>query len=237
MNKRTLLTSLLLLIVTHFSYGENSFDTTRIINYGASRMEIGEQFYFNDKGQFRFSLSYGMLDLYAQGKWEQRGDSLLLTTTTEPRDYDIELRKNKDIPKGKIGLLFMYKGYYIAKQQYRLDSTSEFQRLNSAQEVDSGYREIIDFDGKKLHLELFHTVFHAAKDPYVVQEKLKKGYNEITINFNKNIQFLNFTNELFLIKENTIQHPNEPYVPALFADEYDTYSDLEEIFFLKEPTQ
>lgn len=41
-------------------------------------MEMGSELLLGPTGQFRWYLSYGSLDLYAEGQWRQVGNSILL---------------------------------------------------------------------------------------------------------------------------------------------------------------
>lgn len=205
---------------------------TRYVSYSANRMEIGETFRFYENGKFGFMFSYGSLDLFTRGKWEQKNDSIFLTTDSLGDDYLITVKKNKDIPKGKIGLKFKFGPYHLSKQTYSINKSDSFEYIKEYEKQDSAFIKIIEFNEKKLHLALYHKIFHLVKKPYVFETELKKGLNEIEIQIAPAIRILNFKNELFLL-DGTKLWLSKDSKQKVFNDVYSTNVDEDELFFKK----
>lgn len=226
MYKKILIASFFILVCLSQA-NENQF---RHVSYSANRMEIGEVFRFYENGKFGFMFSYGSLDLFAKGVWEQKNDSIFITTDSLGDDYLITLKKNKKIPKDKISLKFKIGPIHLSKQTYRVNENESFKYVEGYEKKDSSFVKIIDLKNKKLRLELNHKIFHLVKNPYIFEAELKKGVNEVEIQIAPAIRILNFKNELFLIDGNSLKLSKDSK-QKVFNDVYTTDVDESEMLF------
>lgn len=67
-----------------------------------SQMEMAGGLELRADGRFRYALSYGAADETGEGKWELRGDRVLLTSDPMPVVPAFELVSDQRLPKGEL---------------------------------------------------------------------------------------------------------------------------------------
>ncbi len=66
---------------------------------GAREMASG--FLIKPEGMFQFFFTYGALDRYGSGRWELKGDQLILNSTARP-SHDFALIESKSVPGDQV---------------------------------------------------------------------------------------------------------------------------------------
>lgn len=83
----------------------------------ADQMEMAGGLELRADGRFRYALSYGAVDETGEGRWERRGDRVLLTSDPVPVAPAFELVSDQPLPKGELRVEleppgFGYEGTY-----------------------------------------------------------------------------------------------------------------------------
>ena len=176
-------------------------NTLSIGCYSASQMEVAEEVCIFENHRFVYSISYGAVDQFTKGIWEQHHDTLYLTSDKPEPKYVVSASHDATVPSGKMMLLF---GFNYEHAPYLIFQFAEHPSMDSIaaplKERTGGFEALVDQPAYR-HLKLLHSMYDTAFFDY----PLPPDVNKLYIIPGAGLGRLQFNREAFLISKEVLE--------------------------------
>lgn len=178
----------------------NKSNTLTIGCYDASQMEMAEEICIFDNHRFIYSVSYGALDQFTKGTWQQAQDTLYLTSDKPAPKYIIAASQDKEVAPGKILLVFAFNVRHVPYLVFNFSAHPAMDSMTAGKETKNGYEVLMDQPGYR-HLKILHSMYDTAFFDY----PLPRDVNKLDIAPGEGLGRLQFNHEAFLISKDVLE--------------------------------
>jgi hypothetical protein len=144
--------------------------------YNASQMEIAEELCIFDNHRFIYAMSYGAVDQFSKGVWEQHNDTLYLTSDKQAPKFVVSASNDTTVPSGKMLLLF---GFNYQHAPYLIFQFAEHPSMDAIpaplKERSGGFEALVDQPVYR-RLKILHSMYDTAFSDFPVPPDANKLY-------------------------------------------------------------
>ena len=178
----------------------NKSNTLTIGCYNASQMEMAEEICLFDNHRFIYSVSYGALDQFTKGIWEQHHDTLYLTSDKPAPKYIIAASQDKEITPGKLLLVFAFNSQHVPYLVFDFSAHPAMDSIAAGTTTKNGYEVLVDQPSYR-HLKVLHSMYDTAFFDYPLPPEV----NKLQISPGEGLGRLQFSREAFLISKDVLE--------------------------------
>lgn len=178
----------------------NKSNTLTIGCYNASQMEMAEEICIFENHRFIYSISYGALDQFTKGTWQQAQDTLYLTSDKPAPKYMIQASQDKAVAPGKILLVFAFNYQHVPYLVFNFSAHPAMDSVVAGKETKNGYEVLVDQPSYR-HLKILHSMYDTAFFDY----PLPPDANKLDIAPGEGLGRLQFNREAFLISKEVLE--------------------------------
>lgn len=178
-------------------------DSLAIGCYSASQMEMAEELCLFDNHRFIYSISYGAVDQFTKGTWQQQHDTLYLNSDKPAPKYIIQASSDKNVAPGKMLLVFDFNYQHAPYIVAGFSAHPVQDSMTTLTASKDGFEALVDQPSYR-HLKILHSMYDTVFFDY----PLPLDVNKLHISPGEGLGRLQFNQEAFLIRKEVLESVN-----------------------------